>query len=110
MSEIKISKDIWGSINDKDKNEITSILKNQGLLAETDIIIADNEESNAATTESFSVPNVLTNPMREVACKAVCNITFETAKAACIGLENPLAIAACMVASEEARKECRRRC
>lgn len=96
MKEIKIHEDIWDDVSETDKDKIESILKNEGLMDNDDKIVSNLDTE----IESFS------NPV----CKAGCNIAFQSAKAACLLLENPIAIAACVTAAEEARKICKDKC
>lgn len=97
MKELKINGDIWNDVPVKDKTKIENILKKEGLIATEDKITAELELENESA---------LSRPI----CKAACNVAFQSAKAACLLLENPIAIAACITAAEEARKLCKDRC
>ena len=96
MSEIKVNSYLWEKISDEERDKIAELLKEQDLLNETDMIIANADESSN-TNENFF-------------CDAACNVAFTSAQAACAAFTNPIAIAACIAAAEEAKKECRRRC
>lgn len=98
--DIKVNDAEWAALGKDEQKRIEEVVK--GFFKDATIV------PDAATPASGVQPHagVLTNPF----CKAACDMAQAAATAACAGLANPIAIAACVAAVTAAGDECRRGC
>lgn len=97
--DIKVNKAEWDTLDDLARKQITAVIT--GNFKGSTIVPDPN---GPAILKGKAVP--LSNPF----CEAACNIAENATKGACFLLSNPIAIAVCITAAEEAGKECRKRC
>lgn len=98
--DIEINKAEWDALDAGTRKKITDVIT--GNFKGSRIV----PSPSAPTFSQRAGAAPLGNPF----CEAACNIAENAAKAACLGLGDPLSIAACIALAEEAGKECRRRC
>ena len=100
MDKITVNNDDWDSVLEEDQEKIRKIIS----------AYFNGQEVDTNGDADRWPPNIpIPNPGKEV-CKAACDVAFTAAQAACLMLENPVAIAACIATANEAKAICKRRC
>lgn len=111
--DVVVDTPYWSALTREEQAEITDILRATGLLGDGDELISSPEESAAdvAGIEELKLrlPRIrIPVPGLRDLCRAACNAAAALASTACTG--SAVAVAACLVAVEAGRQECRRRC
>jgi hypothetical protein len=96
--ELKVNAEEWAGLSKDEQSKIEEIVN--GFFPGAQIV----PDPTAAKTEMAEFR--ISNPL----CKVACEVAQKAAQAACLGLGNPIAVAACMALAQAAGDECRRRC
>jgi hypothetical protein len=99
--DIKVKSSEWDQLDDSTKRKISDVISGTFHGSK---IVADPSGASLASPRHAIAPGG--NPF----CELACNVAENTAKVACVGLGNPIAIAACIAAAEAAGRACRDRC
>ena len=117
---IAIDADLFSAISDEEKETITAILKDANVLTQDGTFEGDGEVIASAASviadpqgfgswgSGFFEPII--RPAKRDLCRSGCDIAAASATAACAAGTSGVALAACIVAAEVARKACRDAC
>jgi len=103
MAEIRLNASEWDRLSSEQKEQITGILEEAGLIKDSDTIIPD------AAAPTFAALK-LQLPTFGSVCVNLCNVGEATAKAACQFLQDPIVRAACVAAATAGGTVCRSAC
>lgn len=112
--DIVVDTPYWSALSPEEQAEIADVLRATGLLGDGDELVSNPEESAAdiAAIEELNLRRILPTikgfPGVSNICRAACDAAAAVAATACSG--SAIAVAACLVAVEAGRRECRRRC
>lgn len=98
--DLKVNDDEWSAIASADQQQIEQIVKS--FFDDVRIVPDPATPASPSQTMRFKIPNPL--------CKIVCDTLQASASAACVGLGNPVAVAACLALATAAGEECRKKC
>jgi len=96
--DIKVNEAEWNALNKTEQQKIKDIVSGHFKGAN---IVPDT----ATPASGVNTKGLLTGP-----CKIACGIAEAAAVTVCAGLQNPIAVVACMAAAQAAGDECRRHC
>jgi hypothetical protein len=100
--DAKVNAKQWNSLSADDKKRIETVITST--FGQSARVVPD------ANAPELSMQTMGFQPQGNFICEAACGVAEAAAVAACAGLGNPIAVAACIAVAKEAGKECRRGC
>ena len=106
MADILVNEGQWKSLSKDEQDNITKGLRSTGAMKTGDQIVGS---AASPVFDKNTKMEPLWNPIEDL-CKAACDVAAGAGAAWCTANTAGIALAACLAASEAARRECRKHC